>query len=116
MNDSAMKDVVTEGYKDLSPKWTELCERVREISTMVKHDTAGTTAGIHAAELDGEVNRLCQHIEKIHLGVEDLIRVLEANQREQSLGNSKEHPSLDPHHAVDDLEEFQRAAIRVQKE
>ncbi len=59
--------------KDLSHSWIDLSEKVRNLSASLKLKAAGTDLSPDAEKLSGETARLCDHIERMHADVIDLL-------------------------------------------
>lgn len=63
--------------KDLSRSWIELAARVRDLSSDLKTRTVGTDLEADAGILSDEASHLCDHVERIHADVIDLLENLE---------------------------------------
>jgi hypothetical protein len=63
--------------KNLSPSWIELSDRVRDLAASLKLKAAGTHLAADADHLAQETSQLCDHVERIHADVTDLIGKLE---------------------------------------
>lgn len=78
MNDH-LKNNLTEVDKDLSSSWIDLSEKVRNLSADLKLKTAGTDFAAEADHLAQQTARLCDHVEKFHTDVIDLIENIETH-------------------------------------
>lgn len=76
MSDS-FKSSVKEIDKDLSHSWIDLSDEVRTMAENLKLKTAGTEYAGDASELVVKASQLCDHVEKIHADVIDLIENIE---------------------------------------
>lgn len=65
--------------KDLSPSWIELSSRVRELAADLKLKAAGTSIASEAAHLSQETARLCDHVNRLHNEVIDLVENIETH-------------------------------------
>jgi hypothetical protein len=76
MNDH-LKNNLAEVDKDLSHSWIDLSEKVRNLAADLKLKTAGTDFAAEADHLAQQTARLCDHVEKFHTDVIDLIENIE---------------------------------------
>ena len=76
MTDS-FKSTVKEIDKDLSHSWIDLSDQVRTMVKNLKLKTAGTEFAQDSIELVLKAEQLCDHVEKIHADVIDLIENIE---------------------------------------
>lgn len=74
-----LKNHFAEVDKDLSTAWIELSEKVRNLSADLKLKTAGTEFSAEADHLSQQTSRLCDHVEKLHSDVIDLIENIETH-------------------------------------
>ncbi|MFD2257616.1 hypothetical protein ACFSSA_13115 [Luteolibacter algae] len=63
--------------KDLSKSWIDLSDQVRTLAADLKLKAAGTGIGADAAHLSQQVNRLADHVEKLHTDMIDLMENIE---------------------------------------
>lgn len=68
-----LETLYSEVDNELSTEWTNLSRRVRSLAEIMKSKTAGTALAADAAVLEGEVERLCLHLETIHRDVGKLL-------------------------------------------
>ena len=68
---------VEELDKDLSHSWIQLSDKVRDLAKDLKLKTAGSTFASEAEHLSTQASRLCDHVEKIHADVIDLVENFE---------------------------------------
>lgn len=106
MNDK-LKHSTEELDRDLSPSWIELGSKVRTLASDLKLKAAGTPLAGDADHLSQQTSRLCDHVERIHADVIDLLENLETRipLRDSNGGSS------DP--ACDDVE---KEKIQIQRE
>lgn len=76
MNDH-LKNNLAEVDKDLSTSWIELSEKVRILAADLKLKTAGSELAAEADHLSQQTSRLCDHVEKLHADVIELIENIE---------------------------------------
>ncbi len=76
MNDQ-LKNNLAEVDKDLSASWIDLSEKVRNLAADLKLKTAGTVYSAETDHLAQQTARLCDHVEKLHADVIDLIENIE---------------------------------------
>lgn len=76
MNDQ-IKISVDELDKDLAPSWIELSDKVRNLTRDLKLKTAGSEFAAEADHLAQQAARLCDHVEKLHADVIDLVENIE---------------------------------------
>lgn len=72
-----LKHNVEELDKDLSHSWIDLSSNVRTLASDLKLKAAGTSLAADADHLSREASRLCDHVERIHADVIDLLETLE---------------------------------------
>ena len=72
-----LKSNIEEIDKDLSHSWIDLSDKVRVLAADLKLKTAGSNFASEAEHLSQETARLCDHVEKLHTDVIDLIDNLE---------------------------------------
>lgn len=72
-----LKTSVDELDKDLSPSWIELSDKVRSLAQDLKLKTAGSDYSSEAEHLAQQTSRLCDHVEKLHTDVIDLVENIE---------------------------------------
>lgn len=63
--------------RDLSPSWIELSSKVRTLASDLKLKAAGTSISGDANHLSHETSRLCDHVERLHEEVIDLLENIE---------------------------------------
>ena len=78
MNDSVCSSIA-EIDKDLAPSWIELNDRVRHLVSELRAKTAGSVFAEPMDQLAEETSRLCDHVNRIHEDVTELLSRLEEN-------------------------------------
>ena len=77
-----MSETIDESFKeierDLDHSWIDLSTRVRELASALKLKAAGSDLAAEADHLSSEAARLCDHIERLHAEVIDLLDNLES--------------------------------------
>lgn len=76
MNDQ-IKNNLAEVDKDLSASWIDLSQKVRNLAADLKLKTAGTVFSAETDHLAQQTELLCDHVEKFHADVIDLIENIE---------------------------------------
>ncbi len=102
-----LKQRVDEVDKDLSHSWVDLSSTVRDLASDLKLKAAGTSLAGDANHLSQETARLCDHVERIHRDVIDLLENIETH---IPLNGSDRNPP-----DVAD-EEVHREEIQIQRE
>jgi hypothetical protein len=64
--------------RDLAPSWIALSGKVRALAANLKLRSAGTDLAGDAEHLSAETARLCDHVERLHAEVIDLVENLES--------------------------------------
>jgi len=72
-----IKNSVDELDKDLAHSWIELSDKVRDLAQDLKLKTAGSNFASEAEHLFQKTTRLCDHVEKLHADVIDLVENIE---------------------------------------
>lgn len=78
MNDH-LKNNLAEVDKDLSHSWIELSEKIRTLAADLKLKTAGSEFAAETEHLSQQTARLCDHVEKLHADVIELIENVETH-------------------------------------
>lgn len=73
-----LKQSVAEVDKDLAHSWINLSANVRNLASDLKLKAAGTFLAGDADHLSNETSRLCEHVERLHTDVIDLLENVEA--------------------------------------
>lgn len=107
MTDTLQKNF-NEVSKDLETRWIELSKEVRELSADLKAKSADLPISTDVAELSGKTERLCNHVERIHADVVDLLENLD-NQLELSSAENRSTTEASP-------DEIERENIQIQRE
>ena len=76
MTDSLQQNFKEVG-KDLETRWIDLSKEVRELSEVVRQKSADTSLFADVDKLTGRTERLCDHVERIHADVIDLLENLD---------------------------------------
>lgn len=74
-----LKDSFKEIDRDLDHSWIDLSTRVRELAAGLKLKAAGTNIAADADHLSREASQLCDHVERLHADVIDLLSTLESH-------------------------------------
>ena len=74
-----LKQRVDQVDKDLSHSWIELSSSVRTLAADLKLKAAGTAIAGDADHLSHETSRLCDHVERLHEEVIDLLENIESH-------------------------------------
>ncbi len=106
-----LKTSVDELDKDLSHSWIELSDKVRDLARDLKLKTAGSEYSSEAEHLAQETSRLCDHVEKLHADVIDLVENIEERVPLPELDDSAE---LNPGPKNPDTVEKEK--IKIQRE
>ncbi|MES2438312.1 MAG: hypothetical protein V4584_04575 [Verrucomicrobiota bacterium] len=91
--------------RDHSAEWIELSSRVRTLAKCLNGKAHGTPLEADTAELVSETTRLCDHLERIHRDVGNLL--IELDEKMPELDSLP--PNVDP-------DEVQREAIQIHRE
>ncbi len=106
-----MSDNLQQSYeevdKDLAQSWIELSANVRNLSSNLNLKAAGTAFSGDAELLSQETSRLCDHVERLHADVIDLLENMES--RLPSILANRSSSDVD----CDDVD---REAIQIQRE
>jgi|AntRauTorcE11897_2_1112592.scaffolds.fasta_scaffold72917_1 hypothetical protein len=97
--------------KDLSPSWIELSDKVRNLSKDLKLKTAGSEYSSEAEHLAQQAARLCDHVEKLHSDVIDLVENIENRVPLHEIGGSAESGT-----GSKDADNVEKEKIQVQRE
>jgi hypothetical protein len=98
-------EIYTQVNDELSGKWLDLSSRVRKRADDLQIKAIATPLAAEATQLNADLARLCDHVERIHRDVGKLISGPEEAQ--STLGSV--HPDLKS-------EEVQREAVRIHQE
>ena len=90
--------------RDLSPEWLELSSRVRRLALEAQ------SSGSSGSALASEALRLCDHVERLHADVQQLLVTLRSD--EDTLGHGTPLETLPPAPP----EEIDKANIQIQDE
>lgn len=71
--DKNLETVYSEVDRDLSSEWLALTDRVRILSAQIHHENPSDNTAL----LNGEVTKLCDHVERIHRDVSELLARLD---------------------------------------
>ena len=76
-----MNDILLQNFeaidKDLSHSWIELNTKVRDLVADLKLKAAGSDLANDAEHLSQQTSRLCDHVERMHADVIDLLENIE---------------------------------------
>ncbi len=97
--------------KDLDRSWMELSDHVRELAKSLQSNAAGSDLAVEAKHLAEETSLLCDHVERLHKDVKDLLRSLDAPQPLPEDDLSSEGRPRDVDH-----DDVQRESIQIQRE
>lgn len=110
-----MSDNLHDSFKDidrdLDRSWIDLSTRVRELASGLKLKAAGSHFAADADHLAQDASLLCDHVERLHADVIDLLANLEAH-----LPLPETDAPADARPADLTQEEIRRAAIQIQRE
>jgi hypothetical protein len=67
--DKNLETVYSEVDRDLSSEWLALTDRVRILSAQIHQESPSGSSAL----LNGEVTKLCDHVERIHRDVAELL-------------------------------------------
>lgn len=98
-----LHDASSEVSRDLSAEWLGLSSRVRRLAIAAQSEGA-------SAELAHEAQRLCDHVERLHADVEQLLASLHGETPEIPVVESEKVPPTPPPHEID------HANIQIQDE
>lgn len=101
-----LQDSFKEIDRDLNHSWIDLSARVRDLAAGLKLKAAGGTLSSDADHLSQDVSQLCDHIERLHADVIDLLANLEAH-----LPLPDENSSMEGK-----LDDVAKEAIQIQRE
>ena len=101
-----LKQSFVEVDKDLAHFWIDLSANVRDLASELKLKAAGTALAGDADHLSNETSRLCEHVERLHADVIDLLENIEARVPTKETANPSDV-------ACDDVE---RERILIQRE
>jgi len=104
-----LQDVYAEVDRELSPEWLQTSKLVRDLSTNLEADATGTPLAASAQELSANVRKLCDHVERLHHDVEQLLGQFDNPEVPEEFryeGDSTEIPE----------EEVQKENIQIQRE
>lgn len=80
--------------RELSSQWLALSDRVRQQALSLKSRTVGTALSEEASALAQDSEKLCDHFERLHGDIENLLNLLDGEEMEsdgtQSALTSKE--------------------------
>jgi len=102
-----LKHNVEELDKDLSHSWIDLSSNVRTLASDLKLKAAGTSLAADADHLSQEASRLCDHVERIHADVIDLLETLETRVPIQRSNEDESDVSCD---------DVEKEKIQIQRE
>jgi len=102
-----LKHNVEELDKDLSHSWIDLSSNVRTLALDLKLKAAGTSLAADADHLSQESSRLCDHVERIHADVIDLLETLETRVPIQRSNEDESDVSCD---------DVEKEKIQIQRE
>jgi hypothetical protein len=110
-----MGDTLKESFKeidrDLDRSWIDLSGRIRDLANGLKLKAAGTTLAPDADHLSQETSLLCDHVERLHADVLDLLANLETN---IPLPEPDSHAAENP--AAVNHDDIRKEAIQIQRE
>ena len=98
-----LHEASSEVSRDLSGEWLELSSRVRRLAI------AAQAEGV-SAEFSREAQRLCDHVERLHADVEQLLSSVHGESAEIPVVESEKIAPTPPPHEIDD------ANIQIQDE
>lgn len=93
--------------KDLASSWIDLSSEVRMLAADIKLKAAATELASDAEQLSQKASRLCDHVERIHTDVIDLLENIET--RIPDISRSGFDESVD-------TDEVEKEQIQVQRE
>lgn len=102
-----LKQRVEEVDKDLAHSWIDLSTKVRDLAADLKLKSAGTPLSSDANHLSQETSRLCDHVERLHSDVIDLLENIESRVPIQEL-------DADPSNIPND--DVEKETIQIQRE
>lgn len=94
--------------KDLETRWIELSKEVRKLSSDLKAKSGGLAISQEMTELSAKTEELCDHVERIHADVVELLGNLDT-QLELSPQGNQSTSKVSP-------EEIDREKIQIQRE
>lgn len=105
-----LKTSVDELDKDLSHSWIELSDKVRDLARDLKLKAAGSEFASDAEHLSQQTSRLCDHVEKLHADVIDLVENIE-DRVPLPEPDGLSGPKSDP-----DVDNVEKEKINIQRE
>lgn len=106
-----LQDSFKEIDKDLGHSWIALSSRVRDLAFGLKIKAAGSTIASDSDHLSQEVSQLCDHVERLHADVIDLLAKLESH-----LPLPETDPSAEVKTSDLNPDDIRREAIQIQRE
>lgn len=107
-----MKDTLQENFnevgKDLETRWIELSKEVRKLSAELKVKSSDLPISTDVAVLSGKTERLCDHVERIHADVIDLLENLDTKLALNPEGNTSS-PDIS-------CDEIEHEKVQIQRE
>jgi|TARA_B110000037_G_scaffold222057_1_gene295342 hypothetical protein len=100
-----LKQSVEEVDKDLAHSWINLSANVRNLASDLKLKAAGTFLAGDADHLSNETSRLCEHVERLHTDMIDLLENVE---------NVETHGSIQEADVT--CEDVEKEKIQIQRE
>lgn len=99
--------------KDLETRWIELSKEVRRLSADLRQKSADSSLFADVDQLSGRTERLCDHVERIHADVIDLLENLDAR---LDLTHENTAPVKDGFTPDTSTNEVEREKIQIQRE
>lgn len=99
--------------KDLETRWIELSKEVRELSSILRKKSAESSLFADVDKLTGKTERLCDHVERIHADVIDLLENLDTR---LDLTHPESTPVDDGYSPDTSTTEIEREKIQIQRE
>ncbi|MEP2775295.1 MAG: hypothetical protein ABJQ29_06095 [Luteolibacter sp.] len=103
MNDNIEQNFKEIG-KDLETRWIELSKEIRDLSAELKQKAADSPLCADVDRLSIKTDSLCDHVERIHADVIDLLENLDTRL------------DLTPEHASQTDKELEKEKIQIQRE
>jgi hypothetical protein len=107
-----MTDKLQENFrevgKDLETRWIELSKEVRTLSAELRNKSGGSDLFPDVDKLTGKATHLCDHVERIHADVLELLENLDSR-----MGLSPTESSTAPEISS---EEIEKEKVQIQRE
>ncbi|QTN31857.1 hypothetical protein HZ994_05770 [Akkermansiaceae bacterium] len=106
-----LHDTFKEIDRDLNHSWIDLSAKVRDLASGLKLKAAGTSLAPDADHLSQQASMLCDHVERIHADVINLLSRLESQ-----LPLPESDPSATSRPTKPNPDEIGKEAVQIQRE